>query len=95
MIAMLQINTSNASFNNAWNMLKTYHQEGTFLPGFVALDFSNMPRFKNSSNEWLKYFSFVYTLLIVGYRNGWIRTHVDGHGYPVYIALDKKYFKQV
>lgn len=91
---MLLINTINESFNNAWKLLKTYHQETEVFPNAVALDFGNVPRFKNE-NDWLHYFAAVYELLGVGYRNRWIRTHVDGRGFPVYILINRSYFKQV
>ncbi|MDP2753599.1 MAG: hypothetical protein Q8P40_04330 [Nitrospirota bacterium] len=91
---MTEINTPNILFNNAWKLLKTYHQETEAFPDTIALDFRNIPRFKNSS-DWLHYFAAVYELLVVGYRNGWIRTHVDGRGFPVFILIDRNYFKQV
>lgn len=91
---MLLINTSNQSFNDAWNQLKTYHQETEVFPNAVALDFGNVPRFKNDS-DWLHYFGDIHTLLVVGYGNGWIRTHADGRGFPVFILINRSYFKQV
>lgn len=94
MIAMLQINTINLSFNKAWNLLKTYHHETEAFPSSVALDFSNIPRFK-TQKDWLFYLEAIHSLLVIGYRNGWIRTHVDGRGFPTYILINRSYFKQV
>lgn len=91
---MLQINTSNQFFNDAWKQLKIYHQEIEVFPNEVAIDFSKMPRFKDEI-DWLHYFGNIHTLLVIGYRNGWIKTHVDGRGFPVYILVNRSYFKQV
>lgn len=93
-IKMLQINTPNDSFNRAWKLLTSYHQETEAFPNAVALDFRNIPHFKTDS-DWPHYFEAVHTLLVVGYRNGWIRTHVDGRGFPTFIVVNRSYFKQV
>jgi hypothetical protein len=91
---MLRINTINDEFNRARELLKTYHQETDNFANAIAIDFSKRPRFKDEK-DWPFYFEAIHSLLVVGYRNGWIRTHVDGRGFPTYILINRSYFKQV
>lgn len=97
--------TVNKSFNDAWEILKEYHQEGNWFPDMIALDLSNRPKFKtrakkkkrgshNPDSEWMFYLKSLQAIITIGKRNNWIHVHVDGQGYPVYLCVPNEFNKE-
>lgn len=75
------MDTHNKSFNDAWEYLKEYHP--VFDLQGETLDLSVKP--KVSKSQYPRYMSAIITILKIGYREGFITTHLDGYGYQVYI----------
>lgn len=77
------MNTYNIYFNRAWEYLKELHR--TFDLSGEALDLSTKPNIKKV--DYCKYINAIYTVIIIGNREGFISPHVDGHGHVVYIKF--------
>ena len=81
------VNTSNPSFNDSWQLLTQYHKEVDSFSPAHALDLSHTPKFK-SDREWQFYLQALTEFLTIGKRNNWVKTHVNGGGFPVFFLID-------
>jgi len=75
--------TYNEYFDRAWKYLKEFHPT-IDLQG-ETIDLSVKP--KVSKSEYCRYMDAIHTVLKIGVRENFITTHVDGHGYQVFIKL--------
>lgn len=88
---MNNIKTSNDEFNSAWNKLKEYHLEVHVFPLYVTLDLSNRPKIDNNL-DWKFYLNAIHSLLVIGKRNNWVTTEVDGNGFPVFFLINRNIY---
>lgn len=95
--------TINKSFNEAWALLKKYHEEGRWLPNGTTIDLQKRPKFKSrkvkitvskKDDEWRWYLSALQKIIIIGQRNGWLQIHVDGQGFGVFLYVFDEFNKE-
>lgn len=77
----------NASFNEAVRILREYH-DVIDLGGYPTLNLENRPKGIRSDREWQQYLHALSSLIVIGHRNNWVRTHVNGRGQAAYYLID-------
>ena len=75
------MNSHNQYFNNAWDLLKSYHP--TFDLQGETLDLSIKPNI--TKKHYRHYMNAIFQVLTIGNRENLITPHIDGHGCVVYI----------
>ncbi|KKM14462.1 hypothetical protein LCGC14_1705910 [marine sediment metagenome] len=79
--------TINHYYNEAWRILAKYFRQVTGLPS-PNLDMeSGYPKGKK---EWLEIYNALSTIYLIGQRQRWLRTHVNGLGQPTFLLHEDK-----
>lgn len=88
-----EIETINKGFDSAFKELAKYHT-AEYIVGNIFLIFDKRPKGIRTNKDWKYYFGNLIRFIGIGKRNKWLRTHVDGQGFPIFLTIDGKFYKK-